>query len=154
MARRFNKEIKTEKQIKMYNAINECKNEIKKIEEQVSKALDKCQTFEGKYAKGKMKCPYTDFHFRDWEYWYANEEDRQREQAEEKAYYENTVLPLKNKLAEIKKQYAELQDKLCIDLWGYDVATYERKRQREADIKELNELLERVEYLKKKIAKE
>lgn len=148
----FNKEIKTSEQIKLYEAINENKKETASAEKLLQQLFKGYSDIEGKYANGKQDDPYADGHFRPWFYTYAKESDKQREREEQEVYYKNTIDPLKAKLRFLIKEREELENKLCIALWGYDKKIYAKYQSLKADRKELASLLEQVAFLEERIS--
>ena len=151
MARRFNKEIKTEEQKAIFNQLLECKENIKNAENILDDKWNEYSKIEGKYAKGKKQYAYYDAHFRDWYYVYANQEDKQKEELEAKEYYQNIIEPQKTEIECLKSEYRKIENELCKALWGYGVDEYYAIKQREADLKELAELEARVTELKAKL---
>ena len=151
MARRFNKEIKTEEQKAIFAQLLECKENIKSTENTLDEQWNAYHKIEGKYAKGKKQCACYDAHFRDWYYDYANQEDKQREELEAKEYYQNIIEPQKAEIERLNGEYRKIENELCKALWGYGVDEYYALKQREADLKELAELEARVAELKAKL---
>ena len=151
MARRFNKEIKTEEQKAIFAQLLECKENIKNAERILVNEWDQYYKIEGKYAKGKKDYAYHDIHFRSWYYVYANDKDRQKEELEAKEYYQNIIEPRKAEIECLKCEYRKIENELCKALWGYGVDEYYAIKQREADLEELAELEARVAELKAKL---
>lgn len=151
MARRFNKEIKTEEQKAIFDQLLECKENIKNAENTLDEQWNAYHKIEGKYAQGKKQCACYDAHFRDWYYVYANQGDKQKEELEAKEYYENIIKPQKAEIERLCGEYRKIENELCKALWGYGVDEYYALKQREADLKELAELEARVAELKEKL---
>jgi hypothetical protein len=152
MTKMFNKEIKTPEQIQLYEAINANKREATSVEKLIRQSFKEYSDIEGKYANGKQDDPYTDGHFRSWFYTYAEESDKQKEREEQELYYKNIIDPLKAKLCFLTKEREELENKLCIALWGYGKEIYAKYQQLKADRKKLASLLEQVAFLEERIS--
>ena len=152
MARKFNKTITTPEQKEIYDKLTKCLQAIADAEVEERNAFGEWAKIEGKYSTGKTySAPQQGC--RGYDYEYANPEDKQKEIEEMNKYRNEVLIPLREKIAELKQESYNLDNQLCIALWGFDEDTYNLKRSIERKRKYIKELYEEIEEEKKKLEK-
>lgn len=152
MAHYFNKTITTPEAQALYDRIQECEAKLDELYAKKSEAHKECDRFEGKYAIGKIDNPFYGMGQRSWVYQYASPEDEQRERIEAAQFRREKIEPLCEQIDDLRHQIKELEEQLCIALWGYGTEAFSlvnaigslekdiAKKMR--DIKRLNALIE------------
>jgi hypothetical protein len=159
MPRRFKKEITTERQFELYNKLRELERTLKHTQEKEKDAFVKWINMEGKYAKGTVPDPYACIGMRGYDYVYADGM-KQKEEEERDKFYQENVDTLNAKLKILENQKDEIENQLCLELWGcsleaYNIKDYierlEKDKQRfEEQVRNLDE---QIEYYKNKLKK-
>ena len=125
--KRFNKTV-TKEAMPIVESITAKKEEIERLNEQISENRDTYWKMEGKYGKKKLDTDYIDYHYRTYTFVYESEEVEEKEKLERIAYYEENVNGLRVRQKEIKKEILALEEDLCVALWGFGTEEYYRRR--------------------------
>jgi uncharacterized protein YaaN involved in tellurite resistance len=133
-----------EEQSKIYEAIAQ-------LEEQKKKHLRTYLNMEGKYAIGTECDVMAGQGFRGYVYKYACPELRAREESERQNYYITHITPLDEQMKALRKQAWELEEPICIALWGFGQQHYHIYRKLQEAEAELKAAQERVDALRMKL---
>ena len=107
---------------------------------------------EGAYSIGIVPDPYAGQGCRGYDYKYPTQEIKAKERAEREAYYTANIMPLQQKIDELRKQAGALEEPLCIAVCGYGIEEYcMRTRLADAE-KELAQQVAYIDRLKKELA--
>lgn len=150
MPRRFKKEITTERQFELYNKLRELEEEIRQTERKEKQAFLQWVNMEGKYSKGTVSDPYAGMGMRGYDYVYADGM-KQKEKEERDKFYQENVETLKSKLKTLEEQEEEIENQLCLELWGYSLDTYNNKEFIGRLEKDKQRLEEQIRYLDEQI---
>ena len=150
---RFNKVIDTPEALAIYNEQQAYSNEVKRLEKQEKEHLLIYCNMEGKYSLGTIPDPYAGQGFRGYDYKYPSQEVKAKEWAEREAYYTEHISPLKEQIHELNTKIWELEEALCVALWGFGQKHYRIKRNLENAEKELAEQIAYIEELRKQLEK-
>lgn len=151
MARKFNKTITTPEAQALYDRLQAHKEQRKALCSEIDKAEIEWHRFNGKYAIGTVNNPYCGVGQCGWFYQYASPEDERREQEEQDKFNEEVIKPLYEKLRALDKEGDDLEEQLCIALWGYGLNEYYLRRRIIAEEKELAEQIRKIEEKKAEI---
>lgn len=151
MAKKFNKTITTAEQTSLYNKMKEIEKELATLRQEELNQFALYRKIEGKYSMGTVRDGFSGQGVYDFYYTYANKEDKEKEQAEMQAFYQLNILPIKTKIEELSSLYYELNEKLCIALWGFGTKKYESYNQLKRAEAELQKQIQYVDKLKKQL---
>jgi hypothetical protein len=147
MAKAFGKTIKTEEQIKIYSKLKETKLEIKKTKEEKNALFTDYCNLEGKYSNGTKTDPWAGQGFRGWFYTYETPELRLKEEKEREEFYNEKIKPLSDRIDRLFDEVEEINEQLCIALWGYGRDKYYK-------MDNIERAKRRIENYEKEIEKE
>ena len=117
--KKFDKVIDTPEALTIYNEQEHLRAKIKELEKACEKHFRKYLDMEGQYSLGTVSDPYAGQGFRGYNYEYPNQETKAKEDAERHAYYAKYIEPLREQIATLNKQFGELDEALCVALWGF-----------------------------------
>ena len=104
---------------------------------------------EGKYSTNIIN--YTEMSYRGYSYKYPNKETKDKEIAERETYYLLNVEPLKVKIKELRTMISDIDEKLCVAIFGYGKEHRRLLHNLEVAKKEFQESLKHIEELKEEI---
>jgi uncharacterized protein YaaN involved in tellurite resistance len=133
-----------EEQSKIYEAIAQ-------LEEQKKKHLRTYLNMEGKYANGTEYDVMAGQGLRGYVYRYACPELRAQEEAERQNYYIAHIAPLDEQMEALREQAWELEEPICLALWGFGQQRYCIYRNLQRAEAELKAAQERVDALRMKL---
>lgn len=133
-----------EEQCKIYEVIAQ-------LEEQKKKHVCTYLNMEGKYANGTEYDVMAGQGLRGYVYRYACPELKVREEAERQNYYIAHIAPLEEQMEALRKQACELDEPMCIALWGFGQQRYCIYRNLQRAEAELKTAQERVNALRMKM---
>ena len=137
--------------MKIYTKQRKLLDQVVELERQEKENFLVYVKMEGMYSIGTVADPWAGQGFRGYDYKYPSQEVKAKEQAERDTYYSANVMPLRQRIAELRKQAWALEEPLCVAVCGYGVEEHRvRTRLAEAE-KELAQQIAYVEQLKKEL---
>lgn len=117
--KKFDKVIDTPEALAIYNEQETLREKIKELEKVHDNFFRKYLDMEGQYSLGTESDPYAGQGFRGYNYKYPSQEAKAKEDTERHTYYVKYVEPLKEQIATLNKRIGELDEALCVALWGF-----------------------------------
>ena len=117
--KKFDKVIDTPEALIIYNEQESLRTNIKELEKVYDKYFRKYLDMEGQYSLGTVSDPYAGQGFRGYNYKYSSQEIKAKEDAERHAYYVKYIEPLRKQIVALNKRIGELDETLCVTLWGF-----------------------------------
>ena len=137
--------------MEIYTKQRELFDQVAELEKQKKEHFLVYVKMEGMYSLGTVADPWAGQGMRGYDYKYPTQEIRAKEQAERDAYYAANVEPLRQKMDELNKQAWALEEPLCIAIWGFGEKEYNLRDRLARAEKELAELIDYVERLRKEL---
>lgn len=149
--KKFDKVIDTPKALAIYNEQECLREKIKELEKAREKHFRKYLDMEGQYSLDTVSDPYAGQGFRGYNYKYPSQEMKAKEDAERHAYYVKHIEPLREQVAALDKRIGELDEALCVALWGFGREYFGIYRNLTVAKKELAKQIAYVEKLQKEL---
>ena len=138
--------------MEIYTKQRELLDQVVELEKQEKENFLVYVKMEGMYSIGTVADPWVGQGFRGYDYKYPSQEVKAKEHAERDTYYSTNVMPLRQRIDELRKQAWALEEPLCVAVCGYGVEEHRvRTRLAEAE-KELAQQIIYVDQLKKELA--
>lgn len=150
--KKFGKNVNTNPvALALYEEQKEIDEKIAQLEEQKKQHVHTYLNMAGKYAistecdvmAGQGLCGYV--------YKYACPEQKTQEEVERQNYYITHIAPLDEEMEALRKQAWELDEPICIALWGFGQQYYDIYRNLQKAEAELKAVQERVDALRMKM---
>lgn len=150
--KKFGKNVNTNPvALALYEKQKKIDEAVAQLEEQKKKHLRTYLNMEGKYANGTEYDVMAGQGLRGYVYRYACPELRAQEEAERQNYYIAYIAPLDEQMEALRKQAWELDEPICIALWGFGQQRYCIYRNLQRAEAELKTAQERVDALRMKL---
>jgi hypothetical protein len=148
MAKAYKREITTPEQKAIYDALKAKRAEAEQARKELDDHYRVYHRIEGKYSIGTKPDEWAGQGCRGFFYEYNSPADRRREIDEEEKYYDTYIKPLKEKVSSLTEECIELDEALCVALWGFGSRKYyliQQKAEFEKEIKRYQALIEEID---------